>query len=634
MEQRKRLWRICGIVGLIVTVGCVDGVQTTNASSGALIDPGDRTCTSGVCCDVASGTYLPAGAPCTNGAGYCNGGSTCTGATYTLDPTSAYGGSFETSDPGCATDCQNPNNLAGVCECPAGFVADGNLRVLNDCAGLHGGYVSTCLPQVRDQFGGAYQVDDAVPGGYGCRKTNPYTGACSCPGGTSAVALRTIVDNGGGRLGSTLYYCGQVGAQPTTYGGVFQQDDPAAGGYGCRRANPYTGSCACPAGFESQKLRVIVDGYAGFIGSTISTCAPRPAPVALCGGQYADPTARSSATGALQQCISGQASLTLPVGNYLVEGTGVTINKNDFTLQTANAAGAGTCLNSSARCARLVGGYGLNRAGGLLVASGNNITLDHVIIDGNRAGRVGSTAWATCTGGYNRLGFNAQFSGCTSCGFLSSASINAVCGTGLEWSGDYARVNASLFRGNGQATANMLWADGLTLLSSNYAVVTNNKFWDNSDVGFIMGGMVGGVAQYNEIRQSSQHAFGGMMLDNFNGGTSGDFTGAVISDNTITCEPWWDCSYAVNIGPHAWYVPPQSVHGATLSRNTVRGGYITLNVDGAYGITLRGNVVSTGAGTAQLCPGVYASTFNLDAGDSSVDADIWLQSIQSTHGCH
>jgi hypothetical protein len=56
-------------------------------------------------------------------------------------------------------------------------------------------------------FGGAYQVDDPVPGGYGCRAPNPYTGLCTCPAGFVADGLRVEVDTSQGFIGSAIVTC-------------------------------------------------------------------------------------------------------------------------------------------------------------------------------------------------------------------------------------------------------------------------------------------------------------------------------------------------------------------------------------------------------------------------------------------
>ena len=74
-----------------------------------------------------------------------------------------------------------------------------------------------------------------------------------------------------------------------------------------------------------------------------------------------------------------------------------------------------------------------------------------------------------------------------------------------------------------------MWADGLTLLQSDRARVIGNRFENNSDVSFISGGERDAVFEDDTFQQATQTVFAGFMMDNFNGGTSGEFAGTVVS---------------------------------------------------------------------------------------------------------
>src|SRR5262249_41077961 len=151
-------------------------------------------------------------------------------------------------------------------------------------------------------------------------------------------------------------------------------------------------------------------------------------------------------------------------------------------------------------------------------------------IDGNRGARLGGTAAATCASGYNRRGFNgiARGDGNT---FRYSGSIHAVCGTGMEWAGAHATISNSVFAANGDHNQDMMWSDGLTLTAADQSVIQNNLFVDNSDIDLILGGAAGSQVTGNTIVQLFQGSFGGLMLDNFNGNTTGYFEGAEIVGN-------------------------------------------------------------------------------------------------------
>jgi hypothetical protein len=185
-----------------------------------------------------------------------------------------FGGAFERADPGCA-ECHNGNPASGACACPGGFGVSTALRVINDCRGLgtqHGGVITTCGGPAPGAWGGAYQVDDAVRCGSGCRAANPYTGGCACPAGYTPVTFRALADSGCGIIGSSLTWCLANSGPGPRFGGAYQVDDAVPGGVGCRAANPYTGGCACPAGYGASPLRVEVDSSRGFIGSSVFQC--------------------------------------------------------------------------------------------------------------------------------------------------------------------------------------------------------------------------------------------------------------------------------------------------------------------------------------------------------------------------
>ena len=59
------------------------------------------------------------------------------------------------------------------------------------------------------------------------------------------------------------------------------------------------------------------------------------------------------------------------------------------------------------------------------------------------------------------FGYNASFLDCVNCGLEDVVSRNALCGTGMVWSGAQGTIQRSAFRANGSA-ASGLWSDGLT----------------------------------------------------------------------------------------------------------------------------------------------------------------------------
>ncbi|MBL8714546.1 MAG: hypothetical protein JNL79_01045 [Myxococcales bacterium] len=123
-----------------------------------------------------------------------------------------WGGAFQTDDAvSCGLSCRVANPKTGACNCPSGYIAQyARVLITNTCGSKIGSRIGLCVhPSVAlDNFGGAYQVDDPVGGGLGCRMANTRTGGCSCPTGFSAYPIRTLVDSSGGsEIGSQLFEC-------------------------------------------------------------------------------------------------------------------------------------------------------------------------------------------------------------------------------------------------------------------------------------------------------------------------------------------------------------------------------------------------------------------------------------------
>ncbi len=347
--------------------------------------------------------------------------------------------------------------------------------------------------------------------------------------------------------------------------------------------------------------------------------------VTICPGVQADVGGVASASVEVQQCIDAAPSggtLDLPAGIYRVT-TELTIAK-PLTVRTAGtAADPAGCLEAGGPpCVVLRADDALSVPRGFVrLGATTGVVLDHLVLDGNRGRRLASSAAVSCAAGINGAGFNASTGGCTGCSFLRSGSARALCGSGFEWHGDQAIITRSVFRENGAHAVNSMWSDGLTLLQSDGAQVTDSRFVDNSDVDLIFGGGTAATVSGNQIAHFVQASFAGLMLDNFNDSTSGDFTGTVVSGNTIDCGPLL-CDFAVELGPHAWYLSANLIAG-TVSGNSVNGGKFGINAEGAgtaaAPMVVTQNSVSPSPATAAFLCGIKPCTsFNVSP-DSYVD---------------
>ncbi len=394
-------------------------------------------------------------------------------------------------------------------------------------------------------------------------------------------------------------------------------------------APPLTGSH--PYAYELVREGVAWLGHAS-TQHTIDVQATAGAAITICTGTKADASGGTDATAAINACIASTASggtLALPPGIYRVSGV-VVIDK-PMTLATAGVVGAKpSCLDyDTAPCAVLRADAttlpsasatrGFVRLGSLGTAT-SGITLEHVVVDGNRGARLATTAATNCATGQNGDGINVG-ANCASCAIKGSVSARAVCGSGLEWDGDSVVVDNSDFFGNGDHNTQNMWSDGLTIHKSDNAKVTQSRFVDNSDVGFISGGGVNAQYTGNTAQQLTQSSFAAIMLDNFNNAALGDFTGATLSNNVVYCPA--GCHFGIELGPHPWYASP-NIKGGTVTNNNVVGGNIQINAQGAgtmaSPVVINGNTLGATPASASFQCGTVTglSPLNVSA-DSFVD---------------
>jgi len=244
-----------------------------------------------------------------------------------------------------------------------------------------------------------------------------------------------------------------------------------------------------------------------------------------------------------------------------------------------------------------------------------------LVLDGVRQTRLASVSAAQCAAGNNGEGFNAAFSDCQSCRFTANVSQHVLCGTGLEYRGDDAVIEQNAFLDNGDSTQQGLWSDGLTVHASDRASIRSNRIVNSTDVGLIVGSARAAVIRDNLIEQIRAHAFAGLMLDNFNGSTPGDFTGTEVTANTVNCGAE-ACDFGINLGPHAWY-RSTNILGGQVHHNVLVGAHQPLNVDGAGTATapleLWANTLAGSAATMPVpCGNPGLSLLNI-AADAVVD---------------
>jgi parallel beta-helix repeat protein len=377
----------------------------------------------------------------------------------------------------------------------------------------------------------------------------------------------------------------------------------------------FTFNITAPAtpGLYDFQWRMVHEGVAWFGQFTTRVSINVVQTVTLCPGVTVVADGSTDAAPALQQCIDNTASggtLSIPAATYGMASQ-VFITK-PMTLRTSGTSGS-TQSCDAIPCARLKAtpAFNVGNGGFLVVQSTHDVTLDHLILDGNRAARLSTTAASQCAGGSNVWGFNARMSDCAFCRFTWNISENALCGSAMEFRGDDGTLTNNIIRNNGQNSANNMWSDGITIHFSDRAIVTGNTLINNSDVSLILGGARNAQVTNNSLSQPGQVCFAAFSIDNFGGGTHGDFTGTIISGNTIDCSAARNCHFGMNLGSHVWGVAPNTL-GGTITGNTVVNARQGVIVDGggtaASPMTLYGNNVSGSPSSATFNCGTRATS--------------------------
>jgi hypothetical protein len=110
-------------------------------------------------------------------------------------------------------------------------------------------------------------------------------------------------------------------------------------------------------------------------------------------------------------------------------------------------------------CAVLRAARELNDPFGLLLVQGTrSVTIRHLVFDGNRGERLDTIASLSCgqsavrpsTG--RQPGYNMGVHSCVGCSLVGVISMNALCGTGCEWSGEDAVIEHSRYESTREYT--------------------------------------------------------------------------------------------------------------------------------------------------------------------------------------
>ncbi len=209
----------------------------------------------------------------------CSDGDCVEGEEQVLER--SFGGMFALNVEG---GCRYENLLTESCTCPSGFMArpttsfyDGARRIYPE----RGIRKFQCVPvENRDLldssnniFGGIYT--DNLDGS--CRRTNPFTGDCSCPDGFKTLWSHEFANPGckwrfyadsrrDADCGIIEQYCISENYQSLIGQDIFMGIHTANKDGSCRYRNPFTGNCSCPEGAIEVPIYDFVSPGCDFYG--------------------------------------------------------------------------------------------------------------------------------------------------------------------------------------------------------------------------------------------------------------------------------------------------------------------------------------------------------------------------------
>ena len=311
----------------------------------------------------------------------------------------------------------------------------------------------------------------------------------------------------------------------------------------------------------------------------------------------------------LQQCLDQSpagARLALAPGRYVL--TTPLVLRRPVTLTTAGApdCGAGACavlvLRMSAR--PNLGPDGAGRRPVTVAGAGS--VIEHIAVEGGKADPARDDQAACAGPGRPSMGgLTISAPGVT---IRDSVISGVACYSAVVVDADARgfRFERNRVLSNGTHDARRMWADGLTVIDGVDDVIRGNLFRDNTDVQLVLGGCLRCTVADNRLEETEAPgagAFAGLLVHAWPA-TSGDYTGTVITRNTIDCGPARRCGFGLAVGGRAWYVSPTA--GGRIVGNTVARAQVGINVNDASGpVLMADNAVSVSGGPVRSPCGLW-----------------------------
>ncbi len=338
------------------------------------------------------------------------------------------------------------------------------------------------------------------------------------------------------------------------------------------------------------------------LAGAVSSAEAQNCPAAIPNDSSGDDTA-------IQNCIDSNTVTYLAPGTYILE-FGLRIYASGRTLTSSDPSNR----------ARLLAHSNLN--GEMIRADAANWEISYIIFDGNKNNRTASCSYP--------LGHNIIANGS---GFVVRFvdSVEARCGSALEvnFGSGYEIYNNTLAH-NGFSIDERTneYADGMTIHSCTNAVIRNNQFSENTDIGIVINESSNCQVRFNSIANYGKYAFAGMHIS---ANTVGNHSGSTFSNNIIN-SGFNLMGFGLIVGAETWHTSRRTANVGTVQDNGISGAVINLGVDGVDGGTVTGNTMSSAQGTRgyAFCNGLPALDFAADHNGPGLS----LQAGWTTRTCH
>lgn len=319
----------------------------------------------------------------------------------------------------------------------------------------------------------------------------------------------------------------------------------------------------------------------------------------------------------LQKCLDNSLAgeiVELPPGKYVVAKQ-IKITKPIMIRTQNKTALSPRCNLEDVTCAEIIADKNLVEPWGVVYVETNNLTLDHIIINGNNKERLNGPAGGYLAKANTGIGHNLMVMSCNGCVFSNNVLKNGLSATAFGYNyvdpaHGYQPVNNhdtviknNLIANNGIHNRTLSWSDGFSFHDGNNFTIVGNEFVNNTDIDFIMGGCTNCSIERNKITHTTDFEGGSFAAMNFQawvtGGvqsSSGDFTGSTIANNIIDCSSMKRCGFGLYLGSKAWGYTAKNLKGGIFKNNTIRNAQQGFQADTYQNATFSNNIIENNGG--------------------------------------